>query len=78
MQVARGKNASQCFRALQEACRREVLPYQIIATWVEAFRQGREECRHRVCAGRPIAATDYLHVQALRILLEVFCNALKH
>ena len=28
IQVARGRNASQCFRALQEAYGREVLPYR--------------------------------------------------
>ena len=69
-QVTRGKNACQCFRALQEACRREVLPYRTIARWVEAFLQGREECQHRAGAGRHVAATDDLHVQAIRILLE--------
>ena len=70
IQVARGKNASQCFRALQEACGREVLPYRTIARWVEVFRQVREECQHRSRAGRPVAATDDLHVQAVRVLFE--------
>ena len=37
---------------------------------MEAFRQGREECQHRTCAGRPVAATDDLHVQAVSVLLE--------
>ena len=37
---------------------------------MEAFHQGREECQHKAHAGRPIAATDYLHVQAVRVLLE--------
>ena len=39
---------------------------------MEAFHQGREECQHRAHAGRPVAATDDLHVQAvgLRVLLE--------
>ena len=69
IQVAREKNASQYFRALHEAGGREVLPYRTIARWVEAFRQGREECQCRACAGRPVAVTDDLHVQAVRILL---------
>ena len=55
---------------MQEACRREVLPYQTIVRWVEVFHQGREECQHKACAGRPVAATDDLHVQAVRFLLE--------
>ena len=55
IQVARGKSASRCFRALQEGCGREVLPYRTIARWVEAFRQGREECQHTARAGRPVA-----------------------
>ena len=46
------------------------LPYQTIARWVEAFLQGREECQHRASAGRPIAATDALHVEAVKVLLE--------
>ena len=70
IQVARGKNASQSFRALQEACGREVLTYRTIARWMEAFRRGREECQYRAHAGRPVAATDVLHVQAVRVLLE--------
>ena len=70
IRVAREKNASQCFRALQEACGREVLPFRPIARWVEAFCQGREECQHRARASRPVAATDYLHVQAVKVLLE--------
>ncbi|PSN45373.1 hypothetical protein C0J52_07534 [Blattella germanica] len=65
IQVARGKNTNQCFRALQEACRREALPYRTIARWVEAFHQGREECQHRAHAGRPVAATDDLCVQTV-------------
>ena len=68
IQVSIGKNASQCF---MEHCRREVLPYRTIARWVEAFHQReRVNVNHRVCAGRPVAATDYLHVQAVRVLLE--------
>ena len=70
IQFARGKNASQCFRALQEACRREVLPDRTIVRWVEAFCQGREECQHRARAYRPVGATDDLHVQAVRVVLE--------
>ena len=70
IQDARGKYASKCFRALQEACGTDVLPYRTIARWVEAFRQGREECQHRVRAGRPVVATDDLHVQAVRVTLE--------
>ena len=70
IQIGREKNASQCFGALREACGREVLPYRTIARWVETFRQGREECQHRACAGRPFAATDDLHFQALGVLLE--------
>ncbi|PSN49558.1 hypothetical protein C0J52_09743 [Blattella germanica] len=56
--------------ALQEACGGEVLPYRTIARWVETFRQGREEYQYRTHAGRPIAATDDLHVQAVMTLLE--------
>ena len=37
---------------------------------VEAFRQGREECQHTAHAGRSVAATDNLHVQAVMPLLE--------
>ena len=55
---------------MQEACGIEILPYRIIARWIEAFRQGREECHHRVRAGRPVAATDDLHFQAVRVLLD--------
>ena len=68
--VARGENASQCFRALQESFGREVLHCGTITRSVKAFRQAREECKHRACAGRPVAATDELHVQAVRVLLE--------
>ena len=69
IQVASGKNAGQCFRALQKACRRQVLPYRTIARWVEAFRQGRKECQHKAHAGRSVAATDDLHFQTVRVLL---------
>ena len=41
-----------------------------LARWMEAFRQGREECQHGACSGRPVAARDDLHVQAVRDLLE--------
>ena len=41
-----------------------------LARWVEAFRQRRQECQHRLRAGRPVAATDP-HFQAVRVLLEV-------
>ena len=64
------KNAGQCFRTLQEACGREVLPYRTIVRWVEAFRQGREECQYRAHAGRPLAARDDIQFQAVRVLLE--------
>ena len=67
---ARGKNVSQCFRGLQEACGRDVLPYRTIARRMEDFCQGREEYQHRAHTGRPVAATDDLHVQAVRVLLE--------
>ena len=70
VQVARGKNASQCFRALQEVWGKEVLPYRTIARWVEAFHRGRERCQHRVRAGSPVVATDDLPFQAVRVLLE--------
>ena len=43
-----------------------ILPYRTIARWVEE----REECYHRARAARPVAATDDLHVQAARVLLE--------
>ena len=37
---------------------------------MEAFCQGREECQQRALAGRPVAETDYFHVQSVWILLE--------
>ena len=55
---------------MQEACGREVLPYRTIARWVEDIRQGKEECQHRALAGRPVAATGNLDVQAVMVLME--------
>ena len=69
IQVAIGKK-SQCFKALQETCGRDVLPHRTIARWVETFRQGIEECQHKARTGRPVAATDDLYVQAVRVSLE--------
>ena len=44
---------------------------------MEAFRQGRDDCQHRVRAGRPVAATDDLHVQALKDFIGSFLQCSK-
>ncbi|GBM41086.1 hypothetical protein AVEN_28858-1 [Araneus ventricosus] len=40
IEVARSKNAPECYHGLREAC---ALPYRTVARWVEAFRAGRNE-----------------------------------
>ncbi|XP_055928043.1 uncharacterized protein LOC129959245 [Argiope bruennichi] len=39
---ARGRTARQCHLGLQEACGESALPYRIIARWVKAFNEGRQ------------------------------------
>ena len=46
IQIARDKNARQCYKALLEACGKENLPYHTLARWAYAFRRGREDVHH--------------------------------
>ncbi|GBM14561.1 hypothetical protein AVEN_34976-1 [Araneus ventricosus] len=38
IEVARGKNASECYHGLREAC---ALPYSTVTRWVKTFCAGR-------------------------------------
>ena len=70
IQIARGKNAQQCHTALLEACGRETLPYRTMARWVYAFHRGREDVHQKRGAGRSQSASNDVHVNAARALLE--------
>ena len=65
MQIARGKNARQCHRALLEAFGRETLPHRTVARWANAFRRGREDLHKKHGAGRLQSESDYVHVNAV-------------
>ncbi|GBN67204.1 hypothetical protein AVEN_223017-1 [Araneus ventricosus] len=52
-EVARGKNASECYYGLHEVCGDNVLPYRMVARWVKAFRADRNDLADLHRTGRP-------------------------
>ncbi|KAJ4430876.1 hypothetical protein ANN_19467 [Periplaneta americana] len=70
IQNVKDKNARQCHTALLEACGRETSPYRTVARWAHAFRNEREDVHQKRGAGRPQSASDDVHVNAGRALLE--------
>ena len=70
IQVARGINARQCHTELLEACGKETSPCRTVARWANAFRRGMEDVHQKCGAGRPQSSRDYVHVNAVRALLE--------
>ena len=70
IQFARGKNARQCHTALTEACGRETSPYRTMARWAYAFLRGRDDVHQKHGAGRLQSASDDVHVNPVRALLE--------
>ena len=70
IQIARGKIAPQYHTALMEACGRETLTYRTMAGWAYAFHRGREDLHKKRGAGRPQSASDDVHVNTVRALLE--------
>ncbi|GFU39358.1 hypothetical protein NPIL_561511 [Nephila pilipes] len=40
IESSHGRNASECYHGLCEACGDNMLPYRTVARWVEAFHSG--------------------------------------
>ena len=53
IEVVHGKNASECYRGLLEACVTNTLPYRTVEQWVKAFRSGRNETADLQRTGQP-------------------------
>ncbi|GBL87777.1 hypothetical protein AVEN_81374-1 [Araneus ventricosus] len=53
IEVARGKNASEYYHGLREACGVNALPYRKVTLWVKAFRVGLNETADLHRTGRP-------------------------
>ncbi|GBN76605.1 hypothetical protein AVEN_207598-1 [Araneus ventricosus] len=53
IEVARGKNASECYHGLCEVCGDNALTYRTIARWVKAFCVYRKETAVLHRTGRP-------------------------
>ncbi|XP_035213128.1 uncharacterized protein LOC118187059 [Stegodyphus dumicola] len=60
IEVARGKNATDCYRGLVETCGTNALPYRTVARWVQAFRSGRNETADLQRTGRRSEQIDIL------------------
>ena len=69
IQIARGKNVRQCHTALRKLVI-ETLSYCTVARWAYAIRRGREDVHKKRGAGRPQSASDDVHENAVRELLE--------
>ena len=70
LQAKRCKNARQGYSGLLEVCGRETLPYRTVARWANAFPRGREDFNLKRGAGRPQTASDDVHANAVRALLQ--------
>ena len=72
IQCARGRMAKQCHRGLQEAWDAAALPYRTVATWVAAFRDGRERVEHMPRSSHPPVSDENVHL--VSALVEVDWN----
>ena len=53
-----------------EVCDRETLPYRTVARWAYVFDRGREDVHQKRGAGRLQSASDDIHMNTVRALLE--------
>ncbi|XP_035214373.1 uncharacterized protein LOC118188118 [Stegodyphus dumicola] len=72
IEVARGKNATECYRELVEACGTNPLPYSTVARWVQAFRSGRNETADLQRTGQSSIPQEQIGI--LSGLLNIDCR----
>ncbi|GBM89670.1 hypothetical protein AVEN_2288-1 [Araneus ventricosus] len=67
IEVARGKNASECYLGLREAC---ALPYKMLAGWVKVFYAGRNETADLHRTDRPSIPQHQIDIEQVFLKKE--------
>ncbi|XP_035213421.1 protein GVQW3-like [Stegodyphus dumicola] len=70
IEVACGKNATECYRGLVETCSTNALPYRTAARRVKAFRSGRNETADLQRTGRPSIPQEQIDILSSLLTID--------
>jgi transposase len=68
--VLLGKSAVECYKSLKEGLGTHAPSYETVCRWVKFIKNGREQTDDAPRSGAPTMATDELHVNQVKFVLE--------
>jgi transposase len=68
--VLLGKSALECYKSLKEGLGTHAPSYETVRRWVNFIKNGRKQTDDALRSGAPTTATDELHVNQVKFVLE--------